>query len=188
MRGIKAALLGGALVVTATIFLWPRANSNLENSAPETEESEARAYTGPEMQETAVQQPASDISPSIEDGVTPNSIIRSNDLNGDGIVTREEAENSKRSLILLWDRYDADMDGKVDVEEIERVSAAVAANSVTLPSGSSIVANNDVDGDGIVTRAEAAQTNKSLHRLWDMYDLNKDGKVDSEEIEKASGR
>ena len=50
-----------------------------------------------------------------------------------------------------------------------------------------VVKTNDQNGDGIVTREEAIKTGAGLARLWDLYDINKDGKVDVAEITRASG-
>jgi hypothetical protein len=85
----------------------------------------------------------------------------------------------------MWDRYDLNADGKVDAAEIEQFNSVIASMPPTRVSGSSVVASNDQDGNGIVTRAEAEKANRALRLRWDSYDLNKDGSVDAAEIDKA---
>jgi Ca2+-binding EF-hand superfamily protein len=128
----------------------------------------------------------------------PDRIIGNNDLDGDGVVTREEAARADKSLNKMWGLYDVDRDGRVDAEEIRKAYAEMdVGNALQKITGSSqghiavadparIVANNDQDGDGIVTRAEAEKANTFLIGLFDNYDLNKDGKVDAREMAKAS--
>ncbi len=52
----------------------------------------------------------------------PSAIMTSNDLNKDGIVTKEEAANAGKALIRLWNAYDLNKDGVVDDAEITRAS------------------------------------------------------------------
>jgi beta-lactamase regulating signal transducer with metallopeptidase domain/Ca2+-binding EF-hand superfamily protein len=131
--------------------------------------------------------------------LTAEQMVKNNDLNGDGIVTKEEAEQAGKSLNKLWAMYDMDGDGRVDVEEIRRATADMAVGTalqkitgsaeghVYMVDPAKVVASNDLDGDGIVTRDEAVKANKALLGLWDNYDLNKDGKLDAKEIARASG-
>lgn len=127
-------------------------------------------------------------------------IIASNDLNGDGIVTREEAARVNGNLFVMWgDVYDMDHDGRVDVAEVRRAMTEVQVGStldkITGESGGhmagarsdAILANNDLDKDGIVTKEEASKAGKALIRMWDSYDLNKDGKVELAELAKVQG-
>lgn len=127
-------------------------------------------------------------------------IIATNDLNGDGIVTREEAARVNGNLFVMWnDVYDTDHDGRVDVAEVRRAMNAVQVGStldkITGESGGhmagarseAILANNDLDKDGVVTKEEARKSGKALIRMWDSYDLNKDGKVELAELAKVQG-
>lgn len=127
-------------------------------------------------------------------------IIATNDLNGDGIVTREEAARVNGNLFVMWnDVYDMDHDGRVDVAEVQRAMTAVQVGStldkITGESGGymagarseAILANNDLDKDGVVTKEEARKAGKALIRMWDSYDLNKDGKVELAELARVQG-
>jgi beta-lactamase regulating signal transducer with metallopeptidase domain len=126
-------------------------------------------------------------------------IIASNDLNGDGIVTRQEAQTNNKELSILWVYYDTDADGRVNAAEIDRARVAfmtaTAEERVTgrpskgpaMVQPAYVIANNDGNGDGIVTKEEATKAGRDLIRLWDLYDVDKDGKIDSAEISKAQG-
>jgi hypothetical protein len=48
-----------------------------------------------------------------------------------------------------------------------------------------VIASNDQNGDGIVTKEEATKFGGGLARLWQIYDIDKDGKVDAAEVAKA---
>lgn len=52
----------------------------------------------------------------------PSAIMTSNDLNKDGVVTKEEATTAGKALIRLWNAYDLNKDGVVDDAEITRAS------------------------------------------------------------------
>jgi hypothetical protein len=55
---------------------------------------------------------------------TPEVVMANNDTNKDGIITKEEATKVGRNLAQAWDQYDANKDGKVDMEEIKKGLAA----------------------------------------------------------------
>ncbi len=131
--------------------------------------------------------------------VTAEQIISSNDQDGDGIVTREEAAKANQGLHIMWPMYDGDRDGRVNAAEVERATNAMllatAEEKITGQPSSGpamvkpdfVVKNNDLNGDGIVTREEAMKSGASLARMWELYDLDKDGKVNAAEIGKAQG-
>jgi hypothetical protein len=52
-------------------------------------------------------------------------------------------------------------------------------------SAETVLANNDTDKDGVVTKEEATKVGRMLGQQWDRFDANKDGKVDLEEIKKG---
>lgn len=127
-------------------------------------------------------------------------IIAANDLNKDGIVTRDEAAKVNGNLFVMWDAvYDMDRDGRVDVAELKRamleVEAGTALDRITGNSGGNmaaarpeaILASNDLNRDGVVTKEEAKTAGRALIRMWDSYDLNKDGIVELSELAKAQG-
>jgi hypothetical protein len=50
------------------------------------------------------------------------------------------------------------------------------------PSVDSVFANNDLNKDGIITKAEATASGKRMILQWDLYDANKDNKADKAEV------
>ncbi len=131
---------------------------------------------------------------------TAEEIIAINDLNRDGIVTQEEAAKVNGTLYVMWSAvYDMDRDGRVDVAELKRamteVQVGTAVDKITGQSGGNMAAtrpeaimtNNDLNKDGVVTKEEATKAGKALIRMWDSYDLNKDGKVELAELARAQG-
>jgi hypothetical protein len=131
---------------------------------------------------------------------TAEEIIAANDLNADGIVTRDEAAKVNGNLFVMWDAvYDMDRDGRMDVAELKRamqeVQVGTAIDRITGNSGGNmaaarpeaILASNDLDKNGVVTKEEAAKAARALIRMWDSYDLNRDGIVDLAELTKGQG-
>lgn len=131
---------------------------------------------------------------------TAEQIIATNDLNKDGIVTREEAAQVNGTLNVMFSAvYDLNHDGKLDVAELKHamneVEVGTSLDKITGQSGGSmaaarpetIIANNDLNKDGVVTKDEAKTSGKALFRMWDSYDLNKDGQVNYAELAKGQG-
>jgi hypothetical protein len=58
--------------------------------------------------------------------ITPEAVMANNDANKDGIITKEEATKAARNLAQRWDAFDANKDGKVDIEEVKKGLAAGA--------------------------------------------------------------
>lgn len=138
---------------------------------------------------------------SIDEGrqASVAQIIESNDLNKDGVVTREEATTANKTMIKMWNFYDIDSDGRVDAREAttatQAMLVATAEEKITgeksggpaMVKPASAIETNDLNKDGVVTREEAMKVGKGLARLWGNYDLNKDGKVDAAEFARAQG-
>ena len=57
-----------------------------------------------------------------------------------------------------------------------------------MPDNATIFANNDANGDGEITKAEADEAGLPLSQNWDMFDLNSDGKVVAEELDQVRGQ
>lgn len=145
--------------------------------------------------------PAQSAEPAAESRQkSAEEIIATNDLNRDGIVTREEAAKVNGNLFFMWNAvYDMDHDDRVDVAELKRamgdVELGTALDKITGDDGGhmgaarpqTILANNDENKDGVVTKEEATKAGKALIRMWDSYDFNKDGKVDLAELSRGQG-
>lgn len=130
---------------------------------------------------------------------TVESVMVNNDLNKDGLITRDEATRAGARLIQQWDMYDLDKNNKVDKSEIAQgLALAAAANASPssvggvgsvvvltappLPTAEAVMENSDLNKDGLITRAEATSSGPRLVQQWDMYDVNKDNKLDKAEI------
>lgn len=146
---------------------------------------------------TQAQTPPAEEGPRI---LSAAEIIARNDLNKDGIVTLAEAAKVNGRLYVMFSSvYDLNHDDQMDVAELEHALEAVevgtALDKITGQSGGNmagarpeaIMASNDLDKDGIVTKEEATKAGKALIRLWDSYDLDKDGRVDYADLAKGQG-
>jgi Ca2+-binding EF-hand superfamily protein len=107
------------------------------------------------------------------------------DLNGDGLIQREEF----RGPAPLFDRLDVDRDGQISKKEGN--SAAEGTSVVEPPAspgpkvaGPRRLAAMDTDGDGIIKRAEF----KGPPQLFNRLDANQDGLLEAQELERADAR
>ena len=94
------------------------------------------------------------------------------DANGDGAVTRAEAQTARR---LQFGRLDTDGDGYLS--ETERAAA---------PGGGRMLNQiPDPDGDGRISRDEMMA---APYRVFDRLDADSDGTISAAEIEAARAR
>lgn len=109
-------------------------------------------------------------------GPGPGGGMRFADTNGDGKVSREEAA-SHPGLAARFDELDANKDGFLTFEEIRAQHAKQRGERWKAL---------DTDGNGLVSRAEAA-THPRLAERFDQLDTNKDGNLSPEEIRAGRG-
>jgi hypothetical protein len=101
------------------------------------------------------------------------------DANGDGIITREEAQVYPR-LATHFDAADANRDGRLEGAEIEagRDTAKREARAAIRERWNAA----DKDGDGAISQAEANEAMPRLGKRFGDFDANGDGKISREEI------
>ena len=102
------------------------------------------------------------------------------DLNGDGVVTRDELETAQDARFA-----EADADGSGTLTEAEFVAAAVERARARAAQA---FARLDADGDGMLSRdaVEAQHRHgRGLDRIFERVDANGDDQVTTEEFEAA---
>jgi hypothetical protein len=51
----------------------------------------------------------------------PEQIMADNDLNDDGVITREEAQEAGTPLAMFFDMIDSNGDGRITMEELQNM-------------------------------------------------------------------
>jgi hypothetical protein len=101
------------------------------------------------------------------------------DANGDGIVTREEAQVYPR-LATHFDAADTNRDGRLEGAEVEagRETARREARAAIRERWTEA----DKDGDGAISQAEANESMPRLAKRFGEFDANGDGKISRDEL------
>lgn len=151
------------------------------------------AFAGTALAQTAAPPPAPTRLPPPPPGMGPmpgggRMMLLRADVNGDGVVTREEALTQAD---LRFARLDANKDGAVSADEMRAAAEAMRARRdgdeadapVPPPGGPRHAPGMgraaDPNGDGTITLAEArARAGERFDRL----DTNHDGKLDKTEL------
>jgi hypothetical protein len=103
-------------------------------------------------------------------------LLAAMDANGDGAVTRAEAQAARETMFT---RLDGDGDGYLSQAEREAMAHGQGAGR-RMPRG-----NADANGDGRVSRSEFMG---QPFRGFDMADANNDGVVTGDEMTALRGR
>ncbi len=97
------------------------------------------------------------------------------DLNGDGAITRGEAQAAREAM---FEALDADGDGYISQAETQ------AAQNGGRGSGQ-LLAQADANSDGRISHAEMMA---QPYRAFDRLDRNTDGVLSADEVERVRGR
>lgn len=101
------------------------------------------------------------------------------DANGDGVVTREEAQIHPR-LAAQFDAADTNKDGQLDVAELQALRASIMAEARAKADARWAAA--DANGDGAISREEAQASMPRMAENFDKLDANGDGKIERSEM------
>lgn len=103
-----------------------------------------------------------------QQGPSPVDRLMQMDTDGDGAITRDEAEQARA---VIFARLDSDSDGFLSAEE--RAAA---------PGGGRGIEVADGDRDGRVSRDEAMS---QPYRMFERLDSNSDGVIGADELERV---
>ena len=118
--------------------------------------------------------------------------LRRADLDHDGYLSRAEVQHALPRLAMRFDAIDANRDGKLSAQEIRNFGRSKGATRVTGSAGlgragapalrgdAAFIAA-DADGDGQLSRAEAAALPRVASKFARM-DANGDGQLSAEEF------
>lgn len=109
--------------------------------------------------------------------------IKAADKNGDGFISREEAQASLPKVAENFDRMDLNKDGFISREEFQR--AGEARRAAMQAEKERRFQEADKDRDGQINRAEAESSMPGLAKRFDQIDTNKDGRLSREELAAA---
>ncbi len=111
------------------------------------------------------------------------------DTDGDGALSKAEAEKAMPRLARDFAAIDVNKDGKVTQDEIRTyMQTRMAAHhggkggEQGKPRFDERFKKADTDGDGALSKAEAEKSMPRLARDFDAIDANKDGKVTQDEL------
>jgi Ca2+-binding EF-hand superfamily protein len=121
--------------------------------------------------------------------------FRQADKDGDGSLSKPEAEAGMPRLAKDFDAIDANKDGKITQEELRAYGAKRHAHmkergaqsgqrdpDASKARFSERFKQADADGDGALSKAEAEKSMPRLAQHFDEIDSNHDGKITQDEI------
>ena len=112
--------------------------------------------------------------------------IKAADKNGDGFISREEAQASLPKVFENFGKMDLNNDGFISKEEFHK--AGEARREAMKAERERRFAEADKDRDGAISRAEAEASMPGLAKRFDALDANKDGRLSREELVAARQR
>ena len=118
--------------------------------------------------------------------------FRRADADGNGMLSRAEAERAAPLLAKQFDAIDADRDGQISPEEIrafrragrsERRARGGAQGTQAGAKFELYFARADTDGDGVLSRAEAERGLPRVAKKFERIDRDGDGRLTREEMQ-----
>jgi EF-hand domain pair/EF hand len=119
------------------------------------------------------------------------------DTDGDGTVSKTEADNGPPHLAEHFEEIDTNKDGKLTADEMKNAMRARMAHCKQDPEKCRAEMKQrfeaawkraDTDGDGTLSKAEAAQGMPRLARHFDQIDTDRDGRITLAEMDAARAR
>jgi Ca2+-binding EF-hand superfamily protein len=103
------------------------------------------------------------------------------DANSDGVVTRDEVEReAAERAARMFDSLDADRNGTLTKDELQQ--AHEKKRSAMRERGEERFKAADKNGDGNLSKEEAGEAMPHLAKNFERLDANKDGLLSSEEL------
>lgn len=135
------------------------------------------------------------LAPAITLAATKNARLaeqfRRADADGNGMLSRAEAERAAPLLAKQFDAIDANRDGRISAEEIrafrrtgrsERRARGGAQGTQAGAKFELYFARADTDGDGVLLRAEAERGLPRVAKKFERIDRDGDGRLTREEM------
>lgn len=113
----------------------------------------------------------------------PEDRWSAHDTDGDGALSRAEAEAGAPGLLRNFDRIDADGDGRISREEMN--SAREKARTEARKQADERWRGADQDGDGMITREEAKAGMPRVSENFDQLDADGDGRLSRDEVQRS---
>lgn len=136
------------------------------------------------------------LAPAITLAATKNARLaeqfRRADADGNGMLSRAEAERAAPLLAKQFDAIDANRDGRISAEEIrafrragrsERRARGGAQGTQAGAKFELYFARADTDGDGVLSRAEAERGLPRVAKKFGRIDRDGDGRLTREEMQ-----
>lgn len=108
--------------------------------------------------------------------------FRKADANGDGKLSRAEAERAAPGWAARFDAIDTDRDGKISPEEIRASRRAGKDGRGVATKFDRLFERADADGDGALSRSEAQTGLPRVAAKFERIDKNGDGRLTREEM------
>jgi Ca2+-binding EF-hand superfamily protein len=115
-----------------------------------------------------------------------HGILKSFDTNGDGVVTKDEAQAAATAHVdKVFAELDTNHDGQITQDEVD--AARIARGAEMEAKFQARFKQADSNGDGQLSKDEVQAGMPMLARGFDRLDTNKDGELSVDEIKAGRG-